>query len=118
MLSQDVMVTKLRYLVWKVSPSQMSQTISAARKSSSASPQVPSHSPRLNGQKQRIDNSQRMSYVLNSKPTRHSWVRTKPRHRHPPTQARVLSTPPHRRHMRPLLYWLLQLRLLPYQWSP
>ena len=54
--------------------------------------------------------------MLNSKPTRHSWVHMKPLHRHPLIQARVLSTPPHRRHM--LLHWLLQLRFLPYQWSP
>jgi hypothetical protein len=36
MLYQDVMDMRLRYSVWKVSPFQTSQTISAARKSSSA----------------------------------------------------------------------------------
>ncbi len=96
----------------------MSQTISAARKSSSALPQVLSHNPKRNGLKQRIDNSQKMNYVLNSKRTRHSWARMKLPHLPPPIQTRVLYMPPLRRHMLLPPHWLLQFRLLPRQWSP
>ena len=112
------MGTRLKYSVWKVSPSQTSRTISGARRSSSAFPQVPSHSRNPNGQRQRIGHSQRMSYVLNSKRTRRSWARMKPPHLHPPILTKVRCMPPHHRHMLLLLRPRLQFRFLQCQWSP
>ena len=118
MHSRVVMGTRSRYSVWRVYPPQMSQTISAAKKSSSVSPQVLSLSRKPNGQRQRIDYSQRRNYVPNSKRTRHSWERMKPPNLHPPIQIRVPCMQPLRRHMllhqhRPLL-----LQFLLGQWFP
>jgi hypothetical protein len=77
----------------------MSQTISAARRSSLASPQVLSLSRKPNVQRQRIDYSQRTNYVPNLKHTRPSWERMKPPRLPPPIQIKVPCMQPHRRHM-------------------
>ena len=102
------MDTRLRYSVWKVFPPQMSQIISAARRSSSASPPVQSHSPKPNGQRQRTAHSLRTNSVLNSKRTRPSWGPTKPLRPRPPIQTRAPYMLPLPRHM-------LQHQPLPFQ---
>ena len=118
MRSRVVMGTRLRYSVWKVYPPQMSQTISAARKSSLASPQVLLLSHKPNGQRQRIDHFQRRNYVPNSKRTRPSWEHMKPPHLRPPIQIRVPCMQPHRRHMSLPQHRPLRFLFLLFQWSP
>lgn len=110
-----VMGTRSRYSAWKVYPLQMSQTISAAKKSSSASPQVLSLSRKPNGQRQRTDHSQKMNYVPNSKRIRHSWGLMRPLHLHPPIQIRVPFMQPLRRHMSLRQHRPLRLQFLPCQ---
>jgi hypothetical protein len=107
---RDVMGMRSKYLAWRVFPSQMSQTTSVARRSNLASPLVLSHSLHLNDRRQRTVHSLRMSFVLNSKRTRHSWAPTRPLRLRQLTRTRVLCMPPHLRHT-PLLHQL-QFQLL------